>query len=1028
MRASVLGVILGLWFALMCLGEAWGAGDPGTEWRSLESRHFLIHYPAHREAYARRALSIAEEAHEALSPQLSWVPKGKTHISVFDTLDEANGWARSTPRNEIRLYAYPPNASSELGHYDDWMRLLIYHEYVHILHIDTSSSSIQAVLNAIFGKFARTNATLPRWYIEGLAIYYETKQTGGGRLRSSLYRHMLRNVVLAGELPSLGTLSAGLIDWPAGAGQYLFGAFFMAHMAERYGQASLTQFNHRYGGDAIPYGVNRAAYRVWGKTWPELYKAWEVQASGEALADLVVARAHGAIERGTALLPPHRHRNASVRPGTDEIAFFHQDGIHPSGIVLFEGGRPRRLVECWGGCRHAWSEDGARLYFMHASFRDGYAYRQGLYVYDMARGRIVGILPEVRLRAFSVDGDTLYLVEQVGDSVRILRQGLGPGLGEILGTLEEIYAGEPLEQIDALDVQDGLMVASRFDPGRRTHDIVMARVDDLVSHMGENWPDGCRTLESPSHCGCNTGTKDDSFGKDDVFRPLPISNAKGIAGGVGEQCSPTKNRTRQSSGRVGWQFLSEDGSIHLTPRFEPSGRGVVFSSDRTGFFEIYRHDLTTGRQARLTHAFDGIFDPVVRLDGDLIVTRYTSRGTTIAVIAGESLWDVSGERAQDREAKVYPDLGDVALGEAAGYRPWRWLWPQWWVPQAAWMGQGVRIGLSFDGRDFLDHHQYSVSLQYDTQLDSIMGSFQYVYSRLTWDMAWAGGMSTDVAYYLRDGKTQPFVYQTMFGSMAAIRVINQRLMSHSLNLGFRVEHTGAATNVHWSGTDPGARPPVLPKLGWRNAVTVRYGLSNVRQGEKALDANAGYGFSTSLRFEAPWLGASDYAVIGTLSGRAYWTMPYASSHTLGLRGAVGSSYSQDTSRNPFVVDSDNAMSLSRLTAFPGADVMLHGYPAGILWGRHYVFANATYRLGIADPVWAHETLPVAISRLSASVFTDWAYAWQDTFDLNLSKFALGAAFHVDFSLGYRLLQRLTLGYAYGTSPGGEHQFFVFWGY
>jgi len=950
----------------MCWGEAWGAGDPGTEWRTLESPHFIIHYPAHREAYARRALSIAEEAHEALSPQLSWLPKGKTHISVFDTLDEANGWARTTPRNEIRLYAYPPYGGSELGQYDDWMRLLVYHEYVHILHVDTSSSSIHAVLNAIFGKFARTNATLPRWYVEGLAIYYETKQTGGGRLRSSLYRHMLRNAVLAGELPSLGTLSAGLIDWPAGGGQYLFGAFLLAHIAERYGQASLTQFNHRYGGETIPYGLNRAAYRVWGKTWPELYEAWAVRASGEALADLVVARAHDAIESGTALLSPHRHRNPSVRPGTDDIAFFRHDGIQPNGIVLFEGGRPRRLVECWGGCRHEWSEDGERLYFMHASFRDGYAFRQGLYVYDMAQERVVGILPELRVRAFSVDGDTLYLVEQTGDSVRIVRQGLGPELGETVGAFEEIYAGQPLEQIDALDVRDGLMVASRFDPERRTHDLVMARVEDLAGTSGE--------------------------------------------------------------GRAGWQFLSEDGSMHLTPRFDPSGSGIVFSSDRTGFFEIYRHELASGRQARLTHAFHGIFDPVLRSNGDLVVTRYTSRGTTIAVIAGEHLRDVSGERAQDRETKAYPDLGDVALGEAAGYRPWRWLWPQWWVPQAAWMGQGVRIGLSFDGRDFLDHHQYSVSLQYDTHLGSVMGSFQYVYGRLTWDMAWAGGMSSDVAYFLRDGKRQPFVYQTMFGSMSAIRIFNQRLMSHSLSLGFRAEHTGAATNVSWSGTDPGARPPVLPKLGWRNAMTVRYGLSNVRQGEKALDANAGYGFSTSLRFEAPWLGASDYTVIGTLSGRAYWTMPYASSHILGLRGAVGSSYSQDASRNPFVVDSDNAMSLSRLTVFPGADVTLHGYPAGILWGRHYVFANATYRLGIADPIWAHETLPVAISRLSASVFTDWAYAWRDSFDLNHSKFALGAAFHVDFSLGYRLLQRLTLGYAYGTSPGGEHQFFVFWGY
>ena len=63
--------------------------------------------------------------------------------------------------------------SEELGFYDDWMRQLIYHEYAHILHTDTSKG-LHTILNSIFGKFALNNAVTPRWYTEGLAVYYET--------------------------------------------------------------------------------------------------------------------------------------------------------------------------------------------------------------------------------------------------------------------------------------------------------------------------------------------------------------------------------------------------------------------------------------------------------------------------------------------------------------------------------------------------------------------------------------------------------------------------------------------------------------------------------------------------------------------------------------------------------------------------------------------------------------------------------------------------------------------------------------
>jgi len=71
----------------------------------------------------------------------------------------------------MRLLGFSPTPRSTLNDYDDWLRGLIYHEYVHILHIDTVSGFSMWV-NRIFGKNFTPNGALPKWYIEGIAVYF----------------------------------------------------------------------------------------------------------------------------------------------------------------------------------------------------------------------------------------------------------------------------------------------------------------------------------------------------------------------------------------------------------------------------------------------------------------------------------------------------------------------------------------------------------------------------------------------------------------------------------------------------------------------------------------------------------------------------------------------------------------------------------------------------------------------------------------------------------------------------------------
>ncbi len=114
--------------------------------------------------------------------------------------------------------------------------------------------------------------------------------------------------------------------------------------------------------------------------------------------------------------------------------------------------------------------------------------------------------------------------------------------------------------------------------------------------------------------------------------------------------------------------------------------------------------------------------------------------------------------------------------------------------------------------------------------------------------------------------------------------------------------------------------------------------------------------------------------------------------------------------------------------FGNLDVMMHGYAAGMFYGRHYLYANASYSALLTEYALGSSTLPIGINRLGIQGFGEWGYTWNEAWDITHSKFAIGANLIVDGQLGYRLPLRLLLGYAWGGAPQGGHAFYLLWSY
>jgi len=270
---------------------AW-AGDPTRVYRTIETEHFVIHYYVGggnpdgaaggaggdgrrgMDAVAHRVGVVAERAHRTLSPALDHQPDAKTIIVLVDDTDSANGSASVVPRNTIQLFATGPSSFNELDDHDDWLYGLVAHEYTHILHLDTMEG-LPTIYNRIFGRTWAPNQIMPRWLIEGLAVYEESKRSAGGRGRGTRFDQFIRIAHDQHDELRLDEITGAPRRFPRGNAVYVYGSHFLRYVFDRFGDDTVRKMAHISGSYAPPFAVNRQIAKVTGRPFTELYDDWQ---------------------------------------------------------------------------------------------------------------------------------------------------------------------------------------------------------------------------------------------------------------------------------------------------------------------------------------------------------------------------------------------------------------------------------------------------------------------------------------------------------------------------------------------------------------------------------------------------------------------------------------------------------------------------------------------------------------------------------------------------------------------------------
>ncbi|MBF0350763.1 MAG: hypothetical protein HQM11_07005 [SAR324 cluster bacterium] len=705
--------ILGIWSVLhgMIPGLIWAEEEGSAkgklaelEWHTIETRHFFVHYHDDIEELARLCTVYAEESHEILAPLLDWEPQQKTHMIITDILDNQDGNARNLPYPILRIYPYPPTINSAIAEYEssDWLRILILHEYVHILNLDTVAGYSKVVRDwfgrpgIAFNPLAATgflhlnspNNFAPPWLTEGLAVYLETELTHSGRGISPKSEMLFRMGTKLNDLISLDQLDFYRLGFPGQhASRYIYGAYFLDYLISERSPEYVGKLNHLLA-EWPPYmGIHMledesgaylvAAYeRFLEYTRTEHEKRLAILET-QSLTQFQGIQTHGFLQRNFALSPDER-----------KMAFVLIDVKGQKHLKLWReypltGGYFRELAPAatqddrWiyttsqgipveefetltnqDALSLSWHPSEKYLFYTALSPEGIYSFQE-LFVYDFKTAKTHQLTTNARIGDVDVSPDGKFLI------------GVESGKGHqnlVLYELTEIPDSGDKPPFKAM------------------------RLDVLTKHQYSRvsqpkWDhQGKRLVYSLSD------RKGDTF--------LPIIDME----------------SRQEI-----KIISQ-GHLQSNPVWEPGDNAILFSSDHTGVSNIYRYSLESEVMLPITHVLGGALEPVIsRRKERLYFQNFYGEGLELAFIE----WKAGQTRSEPLPQitpvwKHQPELAVVRDGSVTQsvtepqepYSPWQSMFPQFWFIYAEDAPGGYAWGLITAGVDALEEQGYYGAVTY----------------------------------------------------------------------------------------------------------------------------------------------------------------------------------------------------------------------------------------------------------------------------------------------------------------------------
>lgn len=947
--------------------------DPGRQWMTITTEHFHIRYAEENEAVAKKAAGICEEAYRDLTKEFKWKPWGKTEVVLVDSTDLSNGMASVLPYNWIMLYAVPPIPDKSLGYYDDWLRLLIYHEMTHILHMDAVRGWWRG-LKWIVGKTASPAGLTPTWVKEGQAVYIESAYTGGGRTKSSFTEMLVRSSVLADDFPTIAQGDGLQWTWPGYHIPYLFGGEFVEWLVDKYGYEKFEKFNDTTQRTLMLSMVNYAARTAYGKTFVQLWKEWKEVLVKKYDAQRTRLESEGITTTSARVtIDPkwEEYVHAPViSPDGQLVAYSVSSPHHKSEIRMLnlETGEVQKLKKGQGANQISWHPDGSKLVYASLGTYKTYNYYFDLWEYDFETDKAKQLTKGERARDpdYARDGKKIIYVKTRDDATDVLK----------------IYDVESEEsRVLTPSVPMGTRFANpRFSPDGRW--IAVTAWD----------PRNMWKVYRYSANGTSRRKRLTKATKGMELRPYWMRDGVHVLYSSDESGIPNIYRVNTKKG------TRERVTNVLTGAFQPTtvgGNEIVIQYYTSKGFEL--HTFRTGK-------------------------TYTGSGRRVLGSGrkGQRGGLTPGSEPGNYGAKwqSHPDVKTDSEPIELEFTPKKYLpfgkslfLPRFILPVAAYTEDEFFFSIMTGGADILKWHNWLAGATYITGANYLGYFARYYYNR--WRPIMGVGINDYVVNYgnrtflLPDGTLDTRHYWEK--RRALYSFITVPVKRHAFSLYYVFEDRQAESAL----LDIERAALTLDHFG---GFTLGYGYNDTENFPAAISPENG----RRIRLQGTWynknFGSShdNEQIIFVGDWREFVRLWHH--HVLAIRAMGGMTWGDQLTQGTFVVGGalgeGTLARQSSLTYFP-----LRGLPTSALGATRAMLMSLEYRIPLISPQRGAGTWPFFVKNIHAAIFADYGDGWvadQKSDDIRnfFDDFLLGVGAEIrgDFVIGHGLPVKGRLGY------------------
>ena len=575
---SVIGIAV-LVFLIPCLAH--GQEEfyhPELEWRTIETPHFYVNYHEGEERTARVVAKVAEDVFGPVTALYHHVPDTKVSFIIKDYDDYSNGAAYFYD-NKVEIWASALDFDLRGTH--DWLRNVITHEFTHIIQMQTAM------------KFGRR---MPAFYLQWLG--YESER------RTDVlygYPNILVSYPVSGfNVPSW--FAEGVAQYNRPQLSYDFWDTHRDMILRMYALDDnmltwneMSVFGKTSLGNESSYNAGFAFVYYLGRT----YGDEKLREISDDLSSLTEVTIDGAIEKalGKSGREIYDEWRSSLRADYASRTASIKSELRAGEIIAPVG---------FGNFYPEFSPDGRTIAYISNKESD-YFYLSSVYLYDVAAKKEKLLKNLVRSTvSWSPDGKKIYYSKlsrsnphwsnvfdvysydiALDEEVRLTHglRGYNPAASPDGRTI--VYAAE----------KDGTVNLFLMDAdGGNVRQLTHYRDGEQV--YSPKWdPDGSRIIYDYS-----------------------IRDGRDIAAVSASGGDPS--------------FLVATPDDERNAVFTPDGKAVIFASDRTGIFNLYRLDLASGETTQLTNVLGGAFMPSVNAAGQIAYSSYTSSGYKIGLLGG----------------------------------------------------------------------------------------------------------------------------------------------------------------------------------------------------------------------------------------------------------------------------------------------------------------------------------------------------------------------------------------------------------